>query len=50
MTAFKETRVRALPERLLDRFRADPYARRMGFALLEAAPGYARVAVDAAGR
>lgn len=46
MNAFRETPERNLPERLLDRFRADPYARRMGFALLEAAPGYARVAVD----
>lgn len=29
---------------LLERFRADPYARRMGFELLDAGPGYARVA------
>ncbi|HEX6989391.1 MAG TPA: hotdog fold thioesterase [Bacillota bacterium] len=33
-----------LPSHLVDRFRADPYARRMHFDLLEAGPGYARVA------
>lgn len=37
---------RRLPERRMELFLRDPYARRMGFELLEAEPGYARVAVD----
>lgn len=35
-----------LPARRVERFRRDPFARRMGFELVEAGPGYARVAVD----
>lgn len=36
-----------LPPELVERLRADPYARRLGFELLEVAPGRARVAVRA---
>ena len=35
-----------LPPERVERFRQDPFARRMGFELVEAGPGYARVAVD----
>lgn len=35
-----------LPRQRLEHFRRDPFARRMGFQLVEAGPGYARVAVD----
>jgi acyl-CoA thioesterase len=36
----------ALPRHRVERFRRDPFARRMGFELLHAEPGYAKVAVD----
>ncbi|PTX55362.1 acyl-CoA thioesterase [Melghirimyces profundicolus] len=34
-----------LTESLMDRFRNDPYAKRMGFELTDAAPGFARASV-----
>ena len=37
---------RFLPPERVERFRQDPFARRMGFELVEAGPGYARVAVE----
>lgn len=37
---------RGVAPELVERFRQDPFARRMGFELLEVAPGYARAAAS----